>query len=300
MRIDLLSQTHSATVHHMREAPQIYTAESAPTACHYFVDEAGDATLFNHKGQVIVDHDGCSRFFILGMLKVVNPALLESDLKRLHTELIADSYFRRVPSMQVKEKKTAAFFHAHNDIPEVRWQVFQLLRKHNLQFHAAVRNKASTLAYVIQRNSQEPTYRYRPNDAYNDLTRRLFHGCLHKDTAYSIQFAQRGNSDQTRALKTALTEVQETCNSTFGITHSAELSVTAGHPLNFAGLQAVDYFLWALQRLYEKREERYVEYLASQIAIVRDLDDLRQKSRGEYYTRKRPLSLAALQELPGI
>ena len=32
-------------------------------------------------------------------------------------------------------------------------------------------------------------------------------------------------------------------------------------PLTCPGLQAADYFLWALQRLYERREERYVTLL---------------------------------------
>ena len=30
---------------------------------HYFVDEAGDPSLFNAKGKVIVGTEGCSRYF---------------------------------------------------------------------------------------------------------------------------------------------------------------------------------------------------------------------------------------------
>jgi len=39
---------------------------------HYFVDEAGDAVLFNKKGLVIVGTHGCSRYFILGLLDVAS------------------------------------------------------------------------------------------------------------------------------------------------------------------------------------------------------------------------------------
>ena len=66
------------------------------------------------------------------------------------------------------------------------------------------------------------------------------------------------------------------------------------------GLQAADYFLWALQRLYERREDRYVQFLWESFSLVHDLDDMRRASYGEYYTKKRPLTRAALQDLPGI
>ncbi len=37
----------------------------------YFVDEAGDLTLFNKKGKIILGSEGVSNFFILGVLKLV-------------------------------------------------------------------------------------------------------------------------------------------------------------------------------------------------------------------------------------
>jgi hypothetical protein len=42
----------------------------APSTRHYFVDEAGDGTLFNGKGQVLIGSEGCSRFFILGLVDI--------------------------------------------------------------------------------------------------------------------------------------------------------------------------------------------------------------------------------------
>jgi hypothetical protein len=44
--------------------------ERRPSTRHYFVDEAGDGTLFNRQGRIIVGTEGCSRFFILGLLDV--------------------------------------------------------------------------------------------------------------------------------------------------------------------------------------------------------------------------------------
>jgi len=67
-----------------------------------------------------------------------------------------------------------------------------------------------------------------------------------------------------------------------------------------AGLQAVDYFLWALQRLYERREDRYVELLWPAFRLVNDLDDTREAKYGVYYSQKKALTLAALQNALGI
>ncbi len=40
---------------------------------HYFVDEAGDLTLFNKRGKVIVGSEGCSKTFILGAIHIIHP-----------------------------------------------------------------------------------------------------------------------------------------------------------------------------------------------------------------------------------
>ena len=68
-----------------------------------------------------------------------------------------------------------------------------------------------------------------------------------------------------------------------------------------AGLQAADYFLWALQRLYERGEGRYWEYVWPSVSLVRDVDDTRRNDYGEYYSQKNPLTAALCQQKkPGI
>ena len=52
--------------------------------------------------------------------------------------------------------------------------------------------------------------------------------------------------------------------------------------------------------MYERREDRYVELLWPAFRLVHDLDDTRGKKYGVYYAQKKPLTLAALEELPGI
>ena len=87
---------------------------------HYFVDEGGDSVLFSKTGKVLVGTEGCSRFFILGLLDVPNPIVLKDRFDELLARLINDSYFKSVPSMQPNTRKTAIAFHAKDDLPEVR------------------------------------------------------------------------------------------------------------------------------------------------------------------------------------
>jgi hypothetical protein len=272
----------------------------------YFVDEGGDGTLFSGSGKVIIGTEGCSRFFILGLLDVPDPLLLKQQLDDLRTRLLQDPYFKTVPSMQPQAQKTAIAFHAKDDLPEVRREVFALLREtKGLRYFAVVKDKWSVLDYVRQQNERTPGYRYNSNELYDYLTRRLFKNLLHKDSGYEIVFAKRGASDRTNALQAALKKARERFAQQWGIAANAPISVISSTPLQHAGLQAADYFTWALQRLYEKGEERYLSYLWSAVHLIQDIDDKRAAGYGVYYTQKKPLTAAALawreqNKKPGI
>lgn len=62
--------------------------EAAKDTIHYFVDEAGDPTLFNRKGHLIIGDDGCSNYFILGKMEIDEPAEVERELDGLRAELL--------------------------------------------------------------------------------------------------------------------------------------------------------------------------------------------------------------------
>ncbi len=96
---------------------------------YYFVDEAGDLTLFNKKGQELLGQEGVSNFFMVGLAHLPDPTEAHRQLEALRQELLADPYFKGVPSMQPESKKTALAFHANKDVSEVRREVFKLLPK---------------------------------------------------------------------------------------------------------------------------------------------------------------------------
>jgi hypothetical protein len=53
------------------------------------------------------------------------------------------------------------------------------------------------------------------------------------------------------------------------------------------GLQLADYCLWALQRLYERGEDRFLNLIAAKVGLIHDVDDIRKSGAGEYYNKSR-------------
>jgi hypothetical protein len=265
----------------------------------YFVDEAGDPTLFNRRKQVVVGSEGCSTYFMLGLLDVADPTTLAKDLVDLRRSLLADPYFKHVPSMQPGQKKTAVMFHAKDDVPEVRREVFSLLMRHEMRFFAVVRDKRRIVQLVQEQNKRSSKYRYHPNQLYDRCVSRLFRDRLHKDGGYIIRFAKRGTKDRTAALQAALETARNNFRRKWSIQSEAPIELLATTPAVDACLQAADYVLWALQRLYEREEERYWEYVWPMVALVHDVDDVQIHDYGQYYTQRNRLTLAVRKKTAG-
>jgi hypothetical protein len=265
----------------------------SPLIRHYFVDEAGDPMLFNHKKRLIVGQEGSSRYFILGKADIENPIAAANGLETLRRRLLADPYFEGVPSMQPDQKKTALGFHAKDDLPEVRREVFKFLADAPIRFYAVVRDKQVIAEKVIDHNRKNPSYRYHPNQLYDRCVSQLFRERLHKDDGYKIYFARRGSSDRTESLRNALEAARTSFYQKWGITGTAPIEIVAANYFDVVCLQVADYCLWALQRLYERNEDRFFNLLASKIGLIHDVDDTRISGAGVYYTRSNPLTVDA-------
>ena len=285
----------------MSEVGDAFFEAEIPGSSTLYLDEAGDPTLFAHRNKIVVGTEGCSRFFMLGKLEVSDAAALDRDLSALRAELLADPYFRGVPSFEPARRKTAVMFHAKDDIGEVRHQVFRVLRQHDIRFYAVVRDKLRLLDYVQQRKRIEPSYRYQPNgnELYDELTRELFSRVHRFGQTADVIFAKRGSKPRLQAFSDAVADAEKAFATDFDLPRGKVASITAAEPKDYAGLQAVDYFLWALQRFYERGEERYVQLIWPQTVMVEDLDaepidppKRAEPKTGVTYNEKCPLSLA--------
>ncbi|WP_459555158.1 DUF3800 domain-containing protein [Lacunimicrobium album] len=273
---------------------------------YYFVDEAGDPNIFNRKKNIIVGSEGASRFFSVGLLEVTSPTSLSKDLIELRQSLLSDPYFKNVPSMQPAAGKTALYFHAKDDLPEVRREVLKVLMTHDLKFFAVIRDKLRISKLVLEHNKKNSAYRYHPNQLYDRCVSRLFKERLHKDRSYRIVFATRGSSDRTAAFQKSLEQARRNFRfASESVPRSSDsqspIEVVPSKPHVEVCLQATDYFLWCLQRLIERNEARFWDIVVDKVSLVYDIDDLRRTEYGEYYSRKRPLTFEEFSKRePGI
>jgi len=192
--------------------------------------------------------------------------------------------------MQPNAKKTARFFHATDDLPEVRREVFKLLPSLGVKVQVVVRTKASLVEFA--RFLASSGQRLRDNAIYDDLVKRLFRNLLHKAEENRIVFARRGKNSRRAALENSIRKAQGNFERKWHRPSDRPTSITSEYSFASPGLQIVDYYLWALQRLYERSEDRYFNLLASGYRLIIDLDDKRLKPYGEYYSDANPLTLA--------
>ena len=226
---------------------------------------------------------------------VPDSARLSGDLEALRREILADPYFKGVPSLLPAHRKTAMMFHAKDDLAEIRREVFRVLMKHPLQFFAVIRDKHTIINRVRARNAIEPGYRYHQHELYDSMVQRLLMGRLHRHQSYVVHFARRGRSDRTAALRQAV-EAARLRVAGRELVIDSPVEARAGSPRDTICLQACDYILWALQRLYERGEDRYLAAVWPAVQLVHDVDDVRETAYGRHYTQKNRLDGDALRE----
>jgi hypothetical protein len=218
---------------------------------HFFVDEAGDLTLFDKQGRSMLGRDGVSRCFMVGVAEIRDPA-------------------------SVERRKTALAFHAKDDLPEVRWRVYERLRRLDIKVAVALRRKV-VLEAQARVMFQKTGRKLRPDDVYDALVTQLFIGRFQNDAKNHIAFAIRKKARRDAALTHAIDRARlaQAC--------TTQCDLVSELPSGAAGLQVVDYYLWAVQRLFERAEGRFFAGIAKQVEYVWDLDDTRDGAGGVRY-----------------
>jgi hypothetical protein len=222
---------------------------------YHFIDEAGDLSLFNKRKQVVLGTEGVSHYFMVGAAFVPEPETLELRLASLRESILRDPLLNRIPSLDPSRRKTAIVFHAKDDVPEVRYKVFSVLAEFDVQMFAVIREKRALIddARMLFRRGLRLT----ENEIYDDLVSRLLRNRLHLAESNTIVVARRGTRERKEALTAAIARAQMNFTAKWGARNFGPCEIVTAHPHEAGGLQASDYFLWALQRLYERREDRY-------------------------------------------
>jgi hypothetical protein len=196
--------------------------------------------------------------------------------------------------MQPEAKKTAISFHAKDDYAEIREKVFERIQSFDIKVFVAIRSKAE-IAEAAKANFKNLGKRIQQNGIYDDLLKRLFKNLLHKADIIQMTIARRGKEAREDALEQAVNQAQKNFEARWKISSKISILMKPAYPSQVAGLQFVDYYLWALQRLYEREEDQFFRPLAKKYRLITDLDDRRNKLYGEWYGDRNPLTLEKLR-----
>ena len=96
---------------------------------HRFLDEAGDTSFYGKGKKSIIGSDGVSNSFIIGIVKFKQPL---SEIRKAVTGLqnkVANDTFFDVISIRKKKGAAGYYFHATDDLPEVRKLFFDFMRR---------------------------------------------------------------------------------------------------------------------------------------------------------------------------
>jgi hypothetical protein len=252
---------------------------------HRFLDEAGDTTFYG-KGKVrILGTEGVSKCFILGMLKINEPLdEVRNKILGLQNEIASDTYFEGIPSIQKKKDKRGYYLHAKDDIPEVRKLMYDLIKSLDCSFECVVARKIYSI--------YEGTHNGSESEFYADLLSHLLKNKLNKYQTLVLNIATRKKCTTHSNLQTGLSRAIERANTKNPCAgNGCKIVFNIQEPTNEPLLNIADYFCWSIQRVFEKGEIRYYDYVSDKISLVVDLYD-NNKFRGSrnYYTRRNKLT----------
>lgn len=252
---------------------------------HRFLDEAGDTAFFGKGKKCIIGNEGVSKSFIIGMVKFKQPlADLRQRIIEMQKEVERDTYYKGVPSIMKKVERGDYFFHAKDDLPEIRRTFFDFIKTLDCSFEAVVARKIPEL-FIKKHNNKEAEF-------YADLLSHLLKNKLELGDKLVLNIARRGSSTR----HTTLTMALDKATRRFDRKHPAKQIETKvvfniQSPSEEPLLNVADYFCWAIQRVFERGEIRFYEFLIDKISLVVDLYD-REKWEGSrnYYTKNNSLT----------
>jgi len=250
----------------------------------FFVDESGDPTFYDRKGNLIVGQEGCSPILLLGFIETTDPVSIRQALLELQHEVVTDPYFQGVPSL----KKTRIAFHAKDDLPEIRYKVYKLLGTLSFKTQIIVARK---IERVFRNRFDANEHRF-----YDHLITRLFQNTLHRYERNHIYFAKRGSRKRQIPLAHAIHQGVQRFEEKWGTQVTTEIHIQAQTPAGEPCLSVIDYMNWAVYRAFTRNEMRYFNVVADKISLVVDLYDA-EKYPQNWYNRKNPFHVNKITPL---
>jgi hypothetical protein len=250
----------------------------------YFVDESGDSTFYDRRGNFIVGQPGCSPILVLGFIEVHNPRAMRQAILALQQELVSDPYFQGIASL----RKTAAAFHAKDDTPEVRYRFFKLLA--SLEFRAQF-----VVARKIERVFRN-SFHAKETLFYDHLVSHLFQNVLHRYQQNQLYFAKRGSRDRQIPLSNAIERGIRRFEQRWQASVATTITIQAQTPKGEPCLSVIDYMNWAVYRAFTRGEMRYYSSVADKVSLLVDLYDQANYPHN-WYNRRSPFDVKKITPL---
>jgi len=254
---------------------------------HRFLDESGDTTFFR-KGRIIgIGEEGISRAFSLGMVKFNDDlAGIRRELVELQKSVEADQYLNRIPSVAKKIAEGGFYFHATDDPPEVRERMMRFIAGTDCSLEMVTGRKIPSL-FARKHNGREVEF-------YADLLSHLIKNKLRTESRLVLNIAARGAATKNANLQRALEKATERFVKTRPPSEiRASVVFNVQNPRTEPLLCVADYLCWSVQRVFERGETRYYDYLTGRISLVIDLYDAqRYEGSRNYYRKGHPLTAA--------
>lgn len=254
---------------------------------HRFLDESGDTTFYGKSRRIIVGEDGVSKSFILGMVKFktkLDP--IREKIIKMQEEIIEDDFYKDIPSIRKKVNRSGYYFHAKDDIPEVRERFLRYIKTINCSFEAIVARKLPDL-YEHKHKGNEAWF-------YADLLSHLLKNKLTSHNKLVLNIAGRGKSTKNHNLEIALAKAKSRFNSSHPEKETkTEVVFNVLEQTNEPLLNVADYFCWCIQNVFERGQMRYYNFMKDQISRVIDLYDFEsygKESWPNYYGKDNPLT----------
>jgi hypothetical protein len=254
---------------------------------HRFLDETGDTTFFGKGRKLILGQEGVSFTFGMGIVRI-DRALDETrqQIRELQNQIENDQLLNTIPSVKKRIEQSGFFFHACKDSPDVRTALLRFIKELPCEVEIVIARKIPRI-FENQHNAREDEF-------YADLLSHLIKGRLKKPGKLVLNVAQRGSSTREKVLTRALEIATDRAIKRFGKENlQTEVVFNIQSPLTEPLLCVSDYLCWAVQRVFEKGETRFYDFLADKIRLVIDLyDTKRYRDNQNYYDVKNPLTTA--------
>lgn len=247
------------------------------TRMYYFIDESGDPNFLGKGKSDLIKTGLASRWFMVGSLELSDHQSLTEKFVEIRKKIAEDEFINIIPSV----KHSLTYFHANKDCREVQERVFKALKTTDFKFHAV----------VIQKKIDQflGKFQGKKGKLYSYLVERLLEQRLHLYPEIDIYFAKLDSVINEENMWEALEGAKNRMLSKYPATDHGAIRFFMQQPHQLAGLQAVDYCLWAIHRVYNHQDFRYYHFLQDKISLVHDLS-YGVDYYGTYFNKAKPLT----------